>query len=93
MDKLQFAKLVAFVAAQMQSGSEVDDWFIDQLDRLCQFSEQKVNATECRIMIQMLRDDKWVEAIKCYRALTGDSLRESKDAIESVRKPQIDNTQ
>ncbi len=87
LDKIKFAKLVGFCAA---NGMTVGDWELNQIDELCDVGvlEQEVqtvypmNDAINDLMRLMVAGTQKIEAIKVHRAITGFGLKESKDAVE-----------
>jgi ribosomal protein L7/L12 len=93
LDKMTFAKLVAFISGQFQVHMNSQD--IEALDGLINIevpmqSPAKANPAEVdELMRLMAGGTQKIEAIKAYRSLTGSMLKESKDAVEKywVSKP------
>lgn len=92
MDKIKFARLVAFVQSCVNRVSPVlSDNDIAQLNELTSHPETvPVDSRMVQTMIEAMASGKLIEAIKAHRSLTGFGLRESKEAIDSVMKK--DNT-
>jgi len=107
MDMIQFAKLVSFVSVRGNTGAPLDTWEIESLRDTCAalFAPAPAPAIEplphgaVKLLVQTLmislRHGRKIEAIKAYRTLTGDGLKDSKDAVESVtdliRSPAYDD--
>jgi ribosomal protein L7/L12 len=84
MDKMQFAELVAWV--QHKCPAELKT---NELDRLHQMvnrdDDQHTITPDCvRDMLKQMATGRKIEAIKTHRMITGDNLKESKDAIEAA---------
>lgn len=81
MNKLQFAQLVCFLCSS--TGREFTTTEIEHLDALTNIppTPGKINLLP---MFEAMRDGEKINAIKEYRSLTGEGLRESKDAIEML---------
>jgi hypothetical protein len=84
MNKLHFAKLVAFIASQ--SGQAMDDWVLEQLSQLTTMppvaSKIVCDVDALYQMMEAMQQGRKIDAIKAHQALTGYGLKESKDAVE-----------
>lgn len=84
LDKIKFARLVAFISSISTIGH--DD--IEELDRLIDIDVQPVPSGQIdpaavdKLLFLMAKGTEKIEAIKQYRLMTGQGLKESKDAIE-----------
>lgn len=87
LGKIRFAKVVSWIS-RMTNGLEfaIDD--LEELDNLIDIDVPQpqpiaINANEIdRLLYLMQESTHKVEAIRTYRALTGQGLKESKDAVE-----------
>lgn len=89
MDKLSFARLIAYLVSATRyefTNSEIED-----IDRLAVLPkppppppQPAPSPAEVRFMLSAMRDGRKIEAIKSFRTLTGDGLKESKDEIEAI---------
>lgn len=85
LDKIKFAKVVAFIS----NGFGVDD--IQTLDDMIDIDVEPVSTgfVDTARVDELLKHNNrvggFIDAIKAYRALTGAGLKESKDAIERYR--------
>lgn len=88
MDKIKFANLIAFVQTLKDaSHSRLEYDEINELNRLTLADESaKSNPDLVDDLVAAMKDSKFVEAIKAYRAITGEGLKESKEAIEKYNK-------
>ena len=99
MDKFQFAKLVSFVTSLMDHGNyRIDQSQLEILDDLVKSVELNfpivhVKPSDVNELLRAMAMNEKISAIKAYRTLTGEGLKESKDAVERylVAKPYVDN--
>lgn len=92
MDKIKFAQLIAAI---VRSGADLDVYQIGDFDRMItegmpQPKPVGVSPLNVDELLRLMAEGQYkIEAIKCYRALTGVGLKESKDAVEKywVSKP------
>lgn len=89
MDRIGLARLIAYLCALTRTHA-FDRYEISQIDSIIMESIQAKHAThvpnpqDARDLITALANDRKIEAIKAFRCLTGDGLKESKDAVELV---------
>lgn len=87
LDKIAFAKLVAFVAGIVQRGI-VDSTDVEVLDKLIDIpmaepvKSYALPSEVDALLAAMNQPGKKIEAIKAYRVLTNAGLKEAKDAVE-----------
>jgi ribosomal protein L7/L12 len=85
LDKIKFAKLVAHCVS---NGMSAGEWEVEQLDSLTDINipEPKSGMASAedvdRLLFLMTQGTQKIEAIKCYRNMTGAFLKEAKDAVE-----------
>ncbi len=83
LDKMAFAKLVAFCAA---NGLSAGDYEIERLDELTEFvvpEAPTLTATNLHTLMALMQEGtRKIEAIKQHRMMTGMGLKESKDIVE-----------
>jgi len=92
LDKIKFAKLVAHCVS---NGMSAGEWEVEQLDNLTEIDVPEAKPGMApfsevdRLMFLMAQGTQKIEAIKCYRTMTGQGLKEAKDAVEKywVSKP------
>lgn len=87
MDKLNFATLISIVSGAAKRRLQPEE--IDEIERLTTVSRFPVpfgsgTATEVRTLMVALAEGRKIDAIRSHRFLTGDGLKESKDAIEAI---------
>jgi ribosomal protein L7/L12 len=85
MDKLQFAKLINFVATKAAADDAyLSDSDVEFLNTLTSAPPANPTLTvdNLNFMLRAMGNNQKIEAIKAYRAMTGSPLKESKDAIE-----------
>lgn len=88
LDKMKFARLVCFLTSQL--GHLTDD-VIEDLDNMIDVQvpatqEIKPSVSEVDELLRNLNHpDRFIPAIKAYRALTGTGLKEAKEAVERYR--------
>ena len=84
MDKIQFAKLVAFIA-QCCHNHELNEYDIERLAALTDapaVPKHQCSAADLNALLYAMHAGQRIEAIKQYRSLTNEGLLESKDAVE-----------
>ena len=84
MDKIQFAKLVAFVA-QCCHNDELNEYDIERLAALTDapaVPKQPCDAATLNALLYAMHAGKKITAIQQYRSLPNEGLLESKDAVE-----------
>ena len=82
LDKIKFAWLIAFVT---KHGAKLGTYEIEDIDNLCTFEVQLVQVDPDlvdNLMALMVEGTRKIEAIKTYRYLTSQGLKESKEAVE-----------
>ena len=92
LDKMQFAYVLAHCISNGMSSGEYE---IEELDRRIDIDvpvQDTAKASQFdvdNLMYLMAEGTRKIEAIKAYRKLTGQGLKESKDAVEKywVSKP------
>lgn len=96
LDKMQFAKLVAYISGIAQRGhidnsdvEIIDDMIYIDIDVPNQQIHHSQNSDIEKLMNMMAQGTQKIEAIKMYRNLTGCGLKESKDAVERYWKASI----
>src|SRR5690349_16680844 len=86
MDKIAFARLIAYIIAL--TGADLSEAQIMKIDSLTKqpIPEPRRNASPAEItaLFEAMLSDRKIEAIKIHRTLTGYGLKESKDAVESL---------
>lgn len=85
MDKIKFAVLIATIQRMINRGGTLDNEGISEIDRLTINEPNKVNPQLIHDLLAAMKKEGFIEAIKAYRTLTGEGLKESKDAIEKYR--------
>jgi len=89
LDKIKFARLVHFIGLRLGI-NYMNEEFVTELDAMIdiELPEQQTvilrpcNADVEQLMALMASGTEKIEAIKCYRSITGMGLKESKDAVE-----------
>ena len=85
LDRIAFGRLVGHCVS---NGMTAGEWEIEQLDRLTDINvpEPKPGMANVedvdRLLMLMLQGTQKIEAIKLYRMMTGQGLKEAKDAVE-----------
>ena len=85
MEKIGFARLLSHLTKL--TGHEFDRYEIGQVLNLITESTpvaQAPDANTVRDLLNFLASNRKIEAIKAHRTLTGDGLKESKDAVERI---------
>ena len=89
MNKLQFVKLIAYVAYLVAKGDDFVGYNIEHIETLTnvvsetkQNPETRVDAKLIDELMKAILDQRKIDAIRAHRALTGFGLKESKDAVE-----------
>lgn len=85
MDKIAFARLIAYLATLTHHN--FDEFEIKQIDAIMgtNFLPQ---AHAVRDMVGFMAEGKKIDAIRIFRALTGDTLKDSKEAVDrAMDKP------
>lgn len=82
MDKIKFASLISFLSSLngrdfAEADIRVIDGMINEGSQVGLVSSEKLN-----FLMGSIRINNKIEAIKAYRAMTGQGLKESKDAVE-----------
>lgn len=97
LNTIDFATLVSWISSK--NGSAMDRWEVEDLevkilnmipDPVC--NTVYANCDDVRNLIRDIADGNKIAAIKTYRTLTGEGLKESKDAIETVRSNSLYTT-
>jgi ribosomal protein L7/L12 len=89
MDRIGLARLIAYLCSLSRTHS-FDRYEIGQIDSIITESlAQKPaavvpSAADARLLLEAIASGRKIEAIKAFRCLTGDGLKESKDAVERV---------
>lgn len=89
LDKIKFARLIAFLQVKSKFLLEIDD--INQLDDLIDINVEPVStgkASEAdvnELLRQIGNEDGFIPAIEAYRSLTGAGLKEANEAIVRYR--------
>ncbi len=89
MDRLGLARLIAYLCA-LHRGHAYDRYEISQIDSIiAEGIQSKPPATvptpqDARDLLLAIVGERKIDAIKAYRSLTGDGLKESKEAVERV---------
>lgn len=80
----QFPVLVSFVTSIV--GRQLDCYEIEELHQYlpAPTPEEFPCATHARDLMNAMGQGRRIDAIKSYRSLTGDGLKEAKDIVESV---------
>ena len=88
LDKLKFAKLVQYLAQYDFNGD------VETVDELIDIAVpdaivERPAIVQIDAMLKAIAENRKIDAIREYRAMTGMSLKESKDAIEAywLRQP------
>lgn len=80
MDKFAFAELISYITAMgSRAISEHECREIEALMNRCNFQRSSQAVDD---LLRLMGSNSKIEAIKAYRALTGQGLKESKDAVE-----------
>ena len=85
MDRIRFAQLMNYLGSR---GIQLDMDECADIDSALVFdiTEQKVKASDVDELLRAFTaEDGFIPAIKAYRALTGEGLKEAKEAIEKYR--------
>lgn len=91
MDKIVFARLIAYLSALTHHS--YDEFEIRQIDDLVSRAPAP-SVGNVRNLLYAMSNDRKIEAIKEFRTLTGDGLKESKEAVERVMdKMKLDHPQ
>lgn len=87
LNKIKFAALVSAVSRFTSYTINEDEASL--MDELIDIDEPKRQyvpyQTVDELLAQIINPDGFIPAIKAYRALTGEGLKESKEAIERYR--------
>lgn len=89
MDKIAFAKLISYISNV--SGYTFDKGSLIEIKAIIETKDQEqcfIKTYPCKndvfdLMSGMFLNRK-INAIKAYRVLTGEGLKESKDAVEAI---------
>lgn len=89
MDKIGLAMLCSYITMIIHRGnlclSCID---VSEIEKICQPIKPEPARADNKLLCEMmdaLRDNKFIEAIKAHRMLTGLPLKESKDQVEAWR--------
>jgi ribosomal protein L7/L12 len=85
MDRIGFARLLVFLNGLTRHNFDRHE--IGEIDGLIAEGLKPAtapNAADVRLLLESMATDRKIEAIKAFRTLTGDGLKESKDAVERV---------
>ena len=85
MDIIKFATFISFITGK--SGNTLDRWEVEDIQ--CKLldmvgASSTMNAGSVRELFQAMAQGRKIEAIRAYRNLTGDGLKDAKDAVEAV---------
>lgn len=86
LDRIKFAQLIGYISPKFKFElSETDIYTLDDLTEIntMPVPTDKVDAERIDTLLKALHKGNRIEAIKEYRSLTGQGLKESKDAIEA----------
>lgn len=90
MDRIKFAQLIGFISRISDTSFAtgqlrvIDEIISDGIQAQPVPEPEKVSQDSVRELIEALYSDRKVDAIKAYRNLTGESLLDSKNFVESV---------
>ena len=87
LDKIKFARLIALIVSDIGS---IDQHTIEDMDALIDIEIPTAPVkVPCEMVDELLKqlnaENGFIHAIKAYRVLTGEGLKESKEAIERYR--------
>lgn len=88
MDKFVFAELISYITTLKGGGSHIGEYNCREIEALisrCAFQKDAENVNN--LLLQMQQGASKIEAIKAYRSLTNQGLKESKDAVERYWQP------
>lgn len=87
MNILKFARLISYITSVMTNDESLREHQVEDIAEYVSACNEPAKATEAEInnLLAAMKDGKFIEAIKCYRSITGLGLKESKDAIERYR--------
>lgn len=95
MDRIKFAQLIGFISrisdTSLATGQlqVIDEIISDGIQAQPVPEPVKVPQDSLRELIEALYSDRKVDAIKAYRNLTGESLLNSKNFVESFNQPAL----
>lgn len=86
MNMFKFAEFISYLT--VISGHRIDLQFIEGIElRIKELvAPMAVPKVNLQPMFEAMRNSRKIDAIKAYRDLTGEGLKESKDAIESIMR-------
>src|SRR5579859_3593453 len=87
LDKIKFATLISYLTRHCEANLRSDDLAeIDDIIDVDVVTQKVVSCNPDRLndLLELMKNgQKKIEAIKVYRDLTGEGLKESKDVIEA----------
>lgn len=95
LDKIKFAKVVSWIS-RITNGLEFAEEDLRELDDIIDINVEPViipseyiNHHAVDTMLEAIANDRKILAIIAYRSMTGEGLKDSKDAIERywLRQP------
>lgn len=91
LDKIKFARLIAYIQDLKEQTQVLETYQIEYIDELTEINVEPVKINQVpygeidNLLFQIGHADGFIPAIKAYRALTGQGLKEAKEAIERYR--------
>jgi ribosomal protein L7/L12 len=82
MEKIALARLVSYVGAL--TGKSFDTFEIGEIDKIASSSVAHGNIVVVGDLLLAIGDRRLIDAIKAYRQLTGSTLKDSKDVIDTL---------
>lgn len=84
MDKIKFATLIAYIQKLIKLDMQLSYYEIKEIDKMINEGPQAglISSEKLDFLMGSIRNTNKIEAIKAYRAMTGQGLKESKDAVE-----------
>ena len=79
-DVIGFAKLISYITAL--TDKQMEAWIISDIHNLMVAQKTLHNTQAIDRLLQAMKTGQKIEAIRQYRALTGEGFKESKDAVE-----------
>lgn len=84
MEKVAFAKLIANIQRLICTRQALDADDIIGIENLVSNNTPQIAAVSVDKMLDDIKNNRKIDAIKQYQAMTGLGLKESKDAVERV---------
>ena len=86
LDKIKFAKVVSWIS-RITNGLEFAEDDLKELDNIIDIKAPTVDINDVNSLLDAMQAGRKIDAIKAYRQLTGQGIKESKDAVEKYWRP------